>query len=66
MFQLVPLSRNGVLCMRLREPRRRHLCYQYEIAFWDSSIYQPQEIYDTADKTLNVGIEMVKVVIGYQ
>ena len=26
------------------------LCYQYEILFWDSSIHQPQEIYDTADK----------------
>ena len=42
------------------------LYYQYEILFWDSSIHQPQEIYDTADKALNMGLEMVKVVIGYQ
>lgn len=39
--------------------------YQYEIAFWDSSIYQPQEMYETADKALNVGIESIKTTIGY-
>ena len=38
---------------------------QYEIVFWDGSIYQPQEIYDTADKALNVGIDSIKTVIGY-
>jgi hypothetical protein len=42
------------------------LCYQYEILFWDYSIYQPQEIYETADKALNMGLEIVKVTIGYQ
>ena len=41
------------------------LCYQYEILFWDSSIHQPQEIYETADKALSVGIESIKTVIGY-
>lgn len=41
------------------------LCYQYEILFWDSSIHQPQEIYDTADKALDVGIESIKTTIGY-
>jgi hypothetical protein len=41
------------------------LYYQYEILFWDGSIYQPQEIYSTADKALNVGIESIKTVIGY-
>ena len=40
-------------------------CYQYEILFWDSSIYQPQEIYSTADKALDVGINSIKTVIGY-
>jgi hypothetical protein len=42
------------------------LCYQYEILFWDGSIYQPQEIYETVDKALSVGIESIKTVIGYQ
>lgn len=41
------------------------LYYQYEILFWDGSIHQPQEIYPTADKARDVGLEMVKVVIGY-
>ncbi|MBW4533187.1 MAG: hypothetical protein KME09_04550 [Pleurocapsa minor HA4230-MV1] len=41
------------------------LYYQYEIVFWDGSIHQPQEIYETAEKALNIGLEMVKVVIGY-
>jgi hypothetical protein len=42
------------------------LCYQYEIAFWDGSIYQPQEIYESADKARDVGLESIKIVIGYQ
>ena len=41
------------------------LCHQYEILFWDGSIYQPQEIYESADKALNVGIESIKTTIGY-
>jgi hypothetical protein len=41
------------------------LYYQYEILFWDGSLHQPQEFYSTADKALNVGLETVKVVIGY-
>ena len=40
-------------------------CYQYEILFWDSSIYQPQEIYEPAYKALKIGIESIKIVIGY-
>ena len=40
-------------------------CYQYEILFWDGSIYQAQELYDTADKALNLGINSIKTVIGY-
>ncbi|MBE9168686.1 hypothetical protein IQ238_14615 [Pleurocapsales cyanobacterium LEGE 06147] len=39
-------------------------CYQYEIAFWDGSIYQPTEIYYTAEAALKVGIERIKIVIG--
>jgi hypothetical protein len=41
------------------------LCYQYEIVFWDGSLHQPQEMYETADKARDMGLEMVKVVIGY-
>ncbi len=41
-------------------------CYQYEIVFWDGSSYQPQEIYYTANKARDVGIESIKIVIGYQ
>ena len=41
------------------------LLYQYEILFWNSSIYQPQEMYETANKALNVGIESIKTTIGY-
>ena len=41
------------------------LYYQYEILFWDGSIYQPQEIYETADRALNVGVEGIKTTIGY-
>ena len=40
-------------------------CYQYEILFWDSSIHQPQEMYETLDEALNVGIDSIKTVIGY-
>ena len=40
-------------------------CYQYEILFWDGSIYQPQEVYETVDKALNIGIDSIKTVIGY-
>ena len=39
--------------------------YQYEILFWDGSIYQPQEMYDTAEGALNLGIDSIKTVIGY-
>jgi hypothetical protein len=39
--------------------------FQYEIVFWDGSIHQPQEIYPTADKARDVGLESIKIVIGY-
>ncbi len=39
--------------------------FQYEIAFWDGSIYQPQEMYESADKARDVGLESIKIVIGY-
>jgi hypothetical protein len=41
-------------------------CYQYSIAFGDGGIYQPQEIYYTANKALEVGIEKIRITIGYQ
>ena len=41
-------------------------CYSYSIALWDGGIYQPQEIYYTADKALEVGIEKIRITIGYQ
>ena len=41
-------------------------CYQYSIAFWDGGIYQPDEIYYTANKALEVGIEKIRITIGYQ
>ena len=39
--------------------------YQYEILFWDGSIYQPQEMYETAGEARDVGLESIKIVIGY-
>jgi hypothetical protein len=51
-------------------------CYQYAIArfgalatpiaFYDGSIYQPNELYYTAEEALKVGIDCIKIVIGYQ
>lgn len=41
-------------------------CYQYSIVLWDGGIYQPQEIFYTANKALEVGIEKIRVTIGYQ
>ncbi|MDJ0577987.1 MAG: hypothetical protein QNJ65_22865 [Xenococcaceae cyanobacterium MO_234.B1] len=41
-------------------------CYQYEIVFWDGSSYQPNELYKNADQALAVGIESIRIVIGYQ
>jgi len=39
--------------------------YQYEILFWDGSIYQPREMHETANKALEIGINSIKTVIGY-
>jgi hypothetical protein len=39
--------------------------FQYEIAFWDGSIYQPQEVYETAIQARNVGVASIKTTIGY-
>lgn len=41
------------------------LYYQYEILFWDGSIYQPQEIYDSVKVALDVGVKSIKTTIGY-
>ncbi len=40
--------------------------YQYEIAFWNGLIYQPNELYETAKQARNVAMERIKIVIGYQ
>jgi hypothetical protein len=40
-------------------------CYQYEIVFWDRTIYQPQEMYESANKARDVGLKNIKIVIGY-
>jgi hypothetical protein len=40
--------------------------YYYEISFWDGSLYQPTEIYDTAEKARDVGVEAIEIVIGYR
>ena len=57
------LSINGALLMVYHTDSK---CYQYSIALRDGGIYQPQEIYYTADKALEVGIERIKITIGYQ
>jgi hypothetical protein len=39
--------------------------YKYAIAFWDGSLYSPNELYYTAEKALKIGKESIKIVIGY-
>lgn len=39
--------------------------FQYEILFWDGSIFKPQETYYTASKAYDVGIESIRTTIGY-
>ena len=43
-----------------------HQGYQYEIAVGDSLIYQPNEIYKTANQAKEVAVERIKIVLGYQ
>ncbi len=47
-----------------------HQGYQYEIAvnekIGDSLIYQPNEIYKTANQAKEVAVERIKIVLGYQ
>ena len=57
------LTINGAILMVYHTDSK---CYSYSIALWDGGIYQPQEIYYTADKALEVGIEKIKITIGYQ
>ena len=38
--------------------------YQYEIVVSDGLIYQPNEIYKTANQARDVGIERIKIVLG--
>lgn len=40
--------------------------YQYEIVLWNGLIYQPNELYETANQARNVAVERIKIVIGYQ
>ena len=56
---LVSISGATLVIYRINE------YFQYEILFWDGSIYQPQEMYQTAEKALNIGIDSIKTVIGY-
>jgi thiamine monophosphate synthase len=44
----------------------RNKCHQYAIAFYDNSIYEPNELYYTAEEALKVGIDCIQVVIGYR
>ena len=39
--------------------------YQYAIIFGDGSIYQPDEIYYTAEKALNLGRQYVEFLRNY-
>ena len=39
--------------------------YWYEIILWDKTLYQPQEIYQTAYQAKAIGLSMIEVVIGY-
>ena len=39
--------------------------YRYEIVFWDGTLYQPDELYQTSNRAKAVGIESIKIVIGY-
>jgi hypothetical protein len=57
------ISINGAILMVDYSPGK---CYQYAIAFYDGSIYQPNELYYTAEEALKVGIDCIQVVIGYQ
>jgi len=57
------ISINGAILMVYYT---RSKCYQYALAFYDGSIYQLNELYYTAEEALKVGIESIKIVIGYQ
>ncbi len=39
-----------------------HCSYQYQILFSDGSLYQPQELYPTAEGALKVGRERLDLV----
>ncbi len=39
--------------------------YYYEIVFWDGTLHQPDELYNTAHQALVIGTESIKTVIGY-
>lgn len=39
--------------------------YKYAIILGDGSLYSPNELYYTAEKTLKMGTESIKIVIGY-
>ncbi len=53
---------NGAILMVYYTERQS---YQYEIAIRDDLIYQPNEIYKTANQAKKVGVERIKIVLGY-
>ncbi|WP_036487317.1 hypothetical protein [Myxosarcina sp. GI1] len=56
---LIGISGATLVVYRVEE----YFCYA--IAFWDGWVCKPQEIYYTAEEALNVGIESIKITIGY-
>ncbi len=40
-------------------------CYQYAIIFGDGSIYQPDEIYCTAEQALKLGRQSIEFLRNY-
>ena len=57
------ISINGAILMVYSTGSK---CYQYEIVLWNGLIYQPNELYKTSNKARDVGVERIKIVIGYQ
>ena len=57
------LTINGALLMGYHIDSK---CYKYSIAFWDGGIYQTDDIFYTADRALEAGLEEIRITIGYQ
>lgn len=56
------------MAMNLVDSPCKFSCYiwQSKVKKWDGGIYQPQEVYYSAEKALEVEKERVRVVIGYE